>query len=140
MISSGLLSLFPGPFSDGHEINPLDTLFFTVHSLAMPSNTFTFSSNSKTEQFRTFARFVQSCRYSKSWTPDDERNCRSKQVELYKNCRIHKNYILLVCLYNFTFIKVSLYVSLKNLQYVYVDYICVKLPVEGFTQQDNIPK
>ena len=31
---------------------------------------------------------VHSCRYSKSWTPDDERNGRSKQVKLYKNCRI----------------------------------------------------
>ena len=40
--------------------------------------------NRKTEQLDTFARSVQSCRYSKSWTSDDERNGRSKQVELYK--------------------------------------------------------
>ena len=33
--------------------------------------------------------FVQSCRYSKSWTPDDERNGRSKRVELQKDCRIN---------------------------------------------------
>ena len=37
----------------------------------------------------TFAWFVQSCRYSNLWTPDDERNNRSKHVELYKNCRIN---------------------------------------------------
>ena len=56
----------------------------------------------KTEQLDTFVRFVQSCRYSKSWTPDDERNGRSKHVELYKNCRIKTNRkcILLVCSYN----------------------------------------
>ena len=50
----------------------------------------------------TFALFVQSCRYSTSWTPDDERNGRSKHVELYKNCRIntYRKCILLVCLYN----------------------------------------
>ena len=34
-------------------------------------------------------RVVQSCRWSKSWTPDDERKCCSKYVELYKNCTIH---------------------------------------------------
>ena len=36
------------------------------------------------------------------WTPDDERNGRSKQVELYKNCRIntYRKCIVLVCLYN----------------------------------------
>ena len=40
--------------------------------------------------------------YSKSRTPDDERNGRSKHVELYKNCRIntHRKCILLVFLYN----------------------------------------
>ena len=50
----------------------------------------------------TFALFVQSCRYSTSWTPDDERNGRSKHVELYKNCRIntYRKCILLVCLCN----------------------------------------
>ena len=48
------------------------------------------------------ARFVQSCWYSKSWTSDDERNGRSKYVEVYKNCRINTNRkcILLVCKYN----------------------------------------
>ena len=36
------------------------------------------------------------------WTPDDERNSRSKHVELCKNCRIntYRKYILLVFLYN----------------------------------------
>ena len=50
----------------------------------------------------TLERFVQSCTYSKSWTPDDERNSRSKHVELYVNCRknIYRKCILLVCLYN----------------------------------------
>ena len=50
----------------------------------------------------TFTRFVQSTRNSKSWTPDDELNGRSKHVELYKNCRIntYRKCILLVCLYN----------------------------------------
>ena len=35
-------------------------------------------------------------------TPDDERNGRSKHVELYKNCRIntYRKCMLLVCLYN----------------------------------------
>ena len=39
--------------------------------------------------------------YSKLWTPDDERNGRSKLVELYKICRIntYKKCILLVSLY-----------------------------------------
>ena len=62
----------------------------------------TYSSNCKTEQLDTFAWFVQSCRYSKSWTPDDEWNGLSKLVELYKNCRIdtYSKCILLVCLYN----------------------------------------
>ena len=59
------------------------------------------SNNRKTERLDTFARFVQSCRYSKLWT-DDERNDRSKHVELYKNCRINTygKCILSVCLYN----------------------------------------
>ena len=58
--------------------------------------------NCKTEQLGTFAWFVQSCRYSKSWTPDDEWNGRSKHAELSKNCRIntYRKCILLVCLYN----------------------------------------
>ena len=40
--------------------------------------------------------------YSKSWTPDDERNGRSKHVDLYKNCRIntYRKCILLVSLHN----------------------------------------
>ena len=58
--------------------------------------------NRKAEQLDTFAWFIQSCRYRKSWTPDDERNGRSEHVELQKDCRIntYKKYILLVCLYN----------------------------------------
>ena len=58
------------------------------------------SSNRKAEQLGRFAWFVQSCRYSKLWTPDDERNGRSKHVELQKDCRIntYKMCILLVCL------------------------------------------
>ena len=35
----------------------------------------------------TFAWFVQSCRYGKSRTPDDEGNGRSKHVQVYINCR-----------------------------------------------------
>ena len=40
--------------------------------------------------------------YCKSWTPDDERNGRSKHVESYKVCRIntYRKCILLVFLYN----------------------------------------
>ena len=55
-----------------------------------------------TKQSDTFARFVHSCRYSKSWTPDDERNGRSKHVVLYKDCRTntYRKCILLVCLCN----------------------------------------
>ena len=58
--------------------------------------------NRKTEQLDTFAWFVQSCRYSKLWTPDDEWHGRSKHVELYKNCRIntYRKCILLICLSN----------------------------------------
>ena len=50
----------------------------------------------------TFAWFVHSYRYSKSWTAYGERNGRSKHVELYKNCRIntYRKCILLVCLSN----------------------------------------
>ena len=46
--------------------------------------------------------FQPNCRYSKSWTSDDERNGRSKHVELYKNCGIntYRKCILLVCWYN----------------------------------------
>ena len=41
--------------------------------------------------------------YSKSWTPDGERNGRSKNVELYKNCGIntYRKGMLLVYLYNY---------------------------------------
>ena len=42
----------------------------------------TVDSSPKTAQLGTFARFVQSCGYSKSWTPDDEWNSLSKFVEL----------------------------------------------------------
>ena len=42
------------------------------------------SSNRKAEQLGTFAWFVQSCRFSKLWTPDDERNSHSKHVECTK--------------------------------------------------------
>ena len=58
--------------------------------------------NSANVSADAFALFIQSCRYSKSWTPDDERNGRSKHVELHKNCRIntYRKCILLVCLYN----------------------------------------
>ena len=65
----------------------------------------------------TFARLVLSCRYSKSWTPDDERNGRSKHVELYKNCWIntYRKYILLVCLYNwFWHLTASIVVTVCN--------------------------
>ena len=60
------------------------------------------SPNRKTKQLNTFARFVQSCKYSKSRIPDDERNGLSKHVELYINCRIntYRMCILLVCLHN----------------------------------------
>ena len=42
-------------------------------------------------------------KFTVSAADDDERNSRSKHVELYKNCRIntHKKCIFLVCLYNF---------------------------------------
>ena len=42
------------------------------------------SSNHETEQLGTFAWFVQSCRYSNLWTPDDKRNSRLKHVECIK--------------------------------------------------------
>ena len=60
------------------------------------------SSNRMTEQLDMFAWFVQSCRYSKSWTPDDERNSHLKHVDLYKNCRIntYRKCLLMVCSYN----------------------------------------
>ena len=48
-----------------------------------------YSPNHKTEQLGMFVWFVQSCRYSKLWNPDDERNSHSKHVELYKDCRIN---------------------------------------------------
>ena len=75
-------------------------------------STRTYGSNSKTEPLDTFAWFVQRCRYSILWTPDDEQNGRSKHVELHKNCRIniYRKCILLVCLYNllrFTVHKMS---------------------------------
>ena len=39
---------------------------------------------------------------TKSWIPDDERNCRSKYADLHKNCRINtcRKCILLFFLYN----------------------------------------
>ena len=50
---------------------------------------------------KTFVLFVQSCRYSKSWTPDDEQNGLSKYVDLYINFRIntYRKCILFVSLY-----------------------------------------
>ena len=69
--------------------------------------------------------------YSKSWTPDDERNGCSKHVDLYKNCRIntYRKYILLVCLYNWlrrTVHKMSKIYSELLLSFIYVFIInCV---------------
>ena len=57
-----------------------------------------------------YLQLVLSCRYSKSWTPDDERNGHSKHVELYKNCRIntYRNCILLICLHNWLWCTVHI--------------------------------
>ena len=62
-----------------------------------------YGSNRKTEQLDTFQHgLYRAAEYSKSWTPDDERNGRSKHVELYINGRIntYRKCILLVRLYN----------------------------------------
>ena len=56
-------------------------------------------SNRKTEQLDTSAWFVRSCRYSNLWTPDDERNSRSKHVQLQKSFRIHTKKVHLVGLF-----------------------------------------
>ena len=42
------------------------------------------TSNRETKQLGMLARFVQSCRYSNLWTPDDEQNGHSKHVECTK--------------------------------------------------------
>ena len=50
--------------------------------------------------------------YSKSWTPNDEWNDRSKHVELYKNCRINtRKCVLLLYLYNNSFLIFAIFIS-----------------------------
>ena len=74
---------------------------FILQSLYYSTFTVGTCSKCKAEQLGKFEWCEQTCRYGKSWTPDDEHNSLSKHVELYKDCRIntYKKCILSVCLY-----------------------------------------
>ena len=74
-------------------------MFWTTISFIIRSSWFTV--------FCSSVQTVQTCltavvfKTSKSWTPDDERNGRSKHVELYINCRTNTyRRFILACLYN----------------------------------------
>ena len=85
------------------KTNKMHSLYVFILQFLYKSTCFgrPFLSSSGDHDFTVSAALYKPCKRVQT-SPDDERNGRSKHVELYKNCRIntYKKRILPVCLWN----------------------------------------